>query len=168
MSAEAKLAELGLTLPSIPSPIANYVPFKRDGHVIYLSGQGPRKPDGGMITGKVGQDVTAETAYEHAKLIGLQLLAAARQAAGGSLDRRGLPGGQRGAGIQGSPEGDQRLLRLVCRGARRARPACPLGGRDGLAAEPDHGRDRGRDARGGVGRGPQGCVDPGTLLACAR
>jgi len=87
MSAEAKLAELGLTLPSIPSPIANYVPFKRDGHVIYLSGQGPRKPDGGMITGKVGQDVTAETAYEHAKLIGLQLLAAARQAAGGSLDR---------------------------------------------------------------------------------
>ena len=87
MSAEAKLAELGLTLPNIPTPVANYVPFKRDGHVIYLSGQGPRKPDGGMITGKVGENVTAEEAYEHAKLIGLQLLAAARQAAGGSLDR---------------------------------------------------------------------------------
>jgi len=46
MSSEDKLRELGLTLPTVPTPIGNYVPFKRDGHVIYLSGQGPRKPDG--------------------------------------------------------------------------------------------------------------------------
>jgi enamine deaminase RidA (YjgF/YER057c/UK114 family) len=86
MSAEAKLAELKLTLPTVPTPIANYVPFKRVGDVIYLSGQGPRKPDGGYHLGKVGRDVTIEQAYEHAKIVGLGLLAAAKMAAG-SLDK---------------------------------------------------------------------------------
>jgi enamine deaminase RidA (YjgF/YER057c/UK114 family) len=86
MSAEQKLAELGLTLPDVPTPLANYVPWRRDGHVIYLSGQGPRRPGGVLHTGKVGRDVTVEQAYEHAKLIGLGLLAAAKAAAG-SLDK---------------------------------------------------------------------------------
>ncbi len=86
MTAEEKLAQLGLQLPAVPTPVANYVPFKRDGHVIYLSGQGPRKPDGGFHLGKVGRDVTVEQAYEHAKLTGLGLLAAAKLAAG-SLDK---------------------------------------------------------------------------------
>jgi enamine deaminase RidA (YjgF/YER057c/UK114 family) len=86
MSPEEKLKELGLTLPTVPTPVANYVPFKRAGDVVYLSGQGPRKPDGSFHVGKVGRDVTWEEAYEHAKLTGLGLLAAARMAAG-SLDR---------------------------------------------------------------------------------
>ena len=86
MSAEQKLAELKLTLPQLPKPIGNYVPFKRAGDLIFLSGQGPRHPDGSPITGKVGRDVTVEQAYEHAKLIGLGLLAAAKQAAG-DLDK---------------------------------------------------------------------------------
>jgi enamine deaminase RidA (YjgF/YER057c/UK114 family) len=86
MSAEDKLRELGLTLPSIPNPVANYVPFRRDGNTIYISGQGPRKPGGGVFTGKVGKDVTTEEAYEHAKICGLSLLAVARLAAGG-LDK---------------------------------------------------------------------------------
>ncbi len=82
MTPEEKLAKLGLTLPTVPAPIANYVPFKRDGNTIYLSGQGPRRPDGSMCTGKVGRDVTVEQAYEHARLVGLGLLAAAKLAAG--------------------------------------------------------------------------------------
>jgi enamine deaminase RidA (YjgF/YER057c/UK114 family) len=86
MSAEQKLVELGLTLPQLPKPIGNYVPFKRAGDLIFLSGQGPRRPDGSPITGKVGRDVTVEEAYEHAKLIGLGLLAAAKLAAG-DLDK---------------------------------------------------------------------------------
>ena len=86
MSADQKLAVLGLTLPAIPTPVANYVPFKRAGDVIYLSGQGPRKPDGSWHTGKVGRDVTPEEAYEHARLTGLNLLAVAKMAAGG-LDK---------------------------------------------------------------------------------
>jgi enamine deaminase RidA (YjgF/YER057c/UK114 family) len=86
MTPEEKLKSLGLALPDVPAPIANYVPFKRDGATIYLSGQGPRKPDGTYHTGKVGKDVTWQQAYEHARLTGLGLLAAARAAAGG-LDR---------------------------------------------------------------------------------
>jgi enamine deaminase RidA (YjgF/YER057c/UK114 family) len=86
MSAEQKLAELGLKLPALPKPVGNYVPFKRAGDIIYLSGQGPRSTDGGLITGKVGRDVTVEQAYEHAKLIGLGLLAAAKLASG-DLDK---------------------------------------------------------------------------------
>ena len=83
---DERLVELGLTLPALPSPMANYVPFRRDGNVIYLSGQGPRTADGGFCTGKVGTDVDVAQAYEHAKLVGLQLLAVAKAAAG-SLDR---------------------------------------------------------------------------------
>jgi len=62
--------------------MANYVSFKRDGRTLYLSGQGPRRSDGSMATGKVGRDVSTEEAYEHAKLVGLGLLAAAKAAAG--------------------------------------------------------------------------------------
>ena len=86
MTAEQKLAQLGLTLPDVPKPVANYVPFKRDGQVIYLSGQGPRRADGTLHTGKVGRDVSVAEAYEHAKLVGLGLLAAAKRAAG-DLDK---------------------------------------------------------------------------------
>ena len=82
MTPEEKLAEMGLTLPKAPSPLANYVPFKRDGNTLYLSGQGPRRPDGTMLVGKVGRDVTWQEAYEHAKLVGLGLLSVAKRAAG--------------------------------------------------------------------------------------
>lgn len=87
MSPEDKLAQMGLTLPAVPAPAGNYVPWKRDGAIAYLAGQGPRKADGSFATGKVGGDVTVETAYEHAKLVGLQLLATARAAAGGDLSK---------------------------------------------------------------------------------
>jgi enamine deaminase RidA (YjgF/YER057c/UK114 family) len=82
MTPEEKLAKLGLVLPTVPSPVANYVPFKRDGNTVYLSGQGPRNADGTMATGKVGRDVSVEQAYGHARLVGLGLLAAAKMAAG--------------------------------------------------------------------------------------
>ena len=82
MTPEEKLKTLGLALPDLPKPIANYVPFKLDGRTIYLSGQGPRKADGGYHLGKVGRDVTWEQAYEHARTVGLGLLAAAKAAAG--------------------------------------------------------------------------------------
>jgi enamine deaminase RidA (YjgF/YER057c/UK114 family) len=82
MTPEEKLKTLGLTLPEAPKPIANYVPFKLDGTTIYLSGQGPRKPDGTYHVGRVGRDVTWQQAYEHARITALGLLAAARAAAG--------------------------------------------------------------------------------------
>ncbi len=86
MSADDNLAKLGITLPVMPAPIANYVRFKQVGDLVFLSGQGPRKPDGSNHTGKVGRDVTWEEAYDHAKLTGIGLLSAMKEAAG-SLDR---------------------------------------------------------------------------------
>ena len=82
MTPEEKLKSLGLTLPKVPTPVANYVPFKVDGHTIYLSGQGPRTPDGKLISGRVGEEISIEKAYECARLTGLGLLAAAKLAAG--------------------------------------------------------------------------------------
>lgn len=86
MSAEARLKELSLTLPEMPAPIANYVRFKRAGDLVFLSGQGPRLADGTIPSGKVGADVSVAEAYEHARLTGLGLLAAMKEAAG-SLDK---------------------------------------------------------------------------------
>jgi enamine deaminase RidA (YjgF/YER057c/UK114 family) len=86
MSAEQKLTELGLTLPTLGSPVANYVRFKRAGDIVYLSGQGPRNPDGSIPAGKVGKEFTTAQGYEFAKSTGLGLLAAMKEAAG-SLDK---------------------------------------------------------------------------------
>jgi enamine deaminase RidA (YjgF/YER057c/UK114 family) len=66
--------------------MANYLPFRHVGGLLYLSGQGPRDADGRLHTGRVGADVTVEEAYRHARLTGLNLLAVIR-AALGSLDR---------------------------------------------------------------------------------
>jgi enamine deaminase RidA (YjgF/YER057c/UK114 family) len=86
MSAEARLKQLGLTLPQVPAPVANYVPYRIAGQLLFLAGQGPRSADGSFLTGKVGGEVSVDEAYNRARIIGLQLLAATR-AALGSLDR---------------------------------------------------------------------------------
>ena len=85
MSAEARVKELGLDLSNPAGPIANYVAAVTTGKLVYLSGKGPTGPDGTMMAGKVGADLTTEQAYEQARLVGIQLLAALR-AHVGSLD----------------------------------------------------------------------------------
>ena len=86
MTPEQRLEALGLTLPPVPTPIANYVPYRFNGNVLYLSGQGPKRPDGSYRVGRLGRDISVEEAYQEARLTGLGLLAAAK-AALGSLDR---------------------------------------------------------------------------------
>jgi len=63
---EKRLQELGIILPECPTPAGNYVPFVFHDNLLFLSGQGPILDDGTKATGKVGLDVTAEQAYEHA------------------------------------------------------------------------------------------------------
>jgi hypothetical protein len=70
-SAEVRLRELGIELPKVPAPVANYVPAARLGNVIFLAGTGPIKPDGKLATGKVGIDVTLDEANQQARLSGL-------------------------------------------------------------------------------------------------
>src|SRR5690349_24361812 len=79
---DERLKELGIMLPEPPIPVANYVPFVRTGNLLFLSGQGPRVGLKEFKTGKVGSEVTAEEAYDHARLAGIQLLAVARHALG--------------------------------------------------------------------------------------
>ena len=85
MSPEAKLKELGLQLPTPPTPIASYVPWRRAGQLLYLSGQGPRDEAGQISIGRLGRDCSVERGYADARCVGLQLLATIR-AAIGSLD----------------------------------------------------------------------------------
>ena len=86
MSAEARLKELGIVLPEVMTPVANYLPYRIAGNLLFLAGQGPRDDKGTILTGKVGAEVSVEEAYRRARLIGLGLLAAMREALG-SLDR---------------------------------------------------------------------------------
>ncbi len=75
MQIEKRLAELGIVLPQAMGPQANYVNSVCTGDLLFLAGKGPHKPDGTMHKGKVGRDVTVDEAYQHARLVGLHLLA---------------------------------------------------------------------------------------------
>ena len=77
-----RLKQLGLDLPRPITPLANYVPFVMANGFLYLSGQGPRRSDGSLSTGKVGATVSTEQAYLDAQLTGLNLLATAHHALG--------------------------------------------------------------------------------------
>lgn len=79
---EAKLAELQITLPEAPKPVANYVNGVRAGNLIFLAGKGPRRADGTEITGKLGQDVTIEEGYEGARLTAINQLAVLKEMLG--------------------------------------------------------------------------------------
>jgi enamine deaminase RidA (YjgF/YER057c/UK114 family) len=85
-SPEARLRALGIELPRSPPPVANFVPYVREGSLLFLSGQGPMRADGYEPHGKVGRDFTTEQAYVHARMTGINLLAVMREALG-SLDR---------------------------------------------------------------------------------
>jgi enamine deaminase RidA (YjgF/YER057c/UK114 family) len=82
MTPEQRLAALGLSLPSVPIPVANYVPYRWAGNLLYLSGQGPKRPDGAYRIGRLGLNATVEEGYAEARLTGLQLLAVAKSALG--------------------------------------------------------------------------------------
>ena len=86
MGAEARLAELGLILPTPPKPVANYLPAVRHGDLLYVSGHGPFREDASLILGRVGADLDLDAGRLAARQVGLAVLATVR-ANLGSLDR---------------------------------------------------------------------------------
>ena len=86
MSFEAKLKELGLTLPAPPKPVANYVPVVRVGDLLFLSGVLPSRDGQLIMTGKLGGNLTIEPGIEASRVAVLNGLSIIRSAAG-SLDR---------------------------------------------------------------------------------
>lgn len=85
-SPDARLQELGLTLPNVPKPVAAYVHAVRTGNLVYVAGQIPTRDGKPVATGKVGKDLNLEQAKEAAKVATLNLLAALKDGAGG-LDK---------------------------------------------------------------------------------
>ncbi len=86
MRIEQRLKELGIDLPKATAPAANYVNAVLTGSLLFLAGKGPYRPDGTLHTGIVGQEVSVEEAYQHARLTGLHLIST-MQAELGDLDR---------------------------------------------------------------------------------
>lgn len=75
MNCYDRLHTRGLKLPQVPTPIGNFRHCTREGNLLFLSGQGPLDESGQLMTGKVGATVTADEAYWHAQMVGLNLLA---------------------------------------------------------------------------------------------
>ncbi len=71
---EERLAELNIELGEPTPPVANYVKAVQTGNLVFLSGHGPDRPDGGLVTGKVGSDLTLEEGQEAARLTAISLL----------------------------------------------------------------------------------------------
>jgi len=83
MRVEARLEELGITLPAPVRPVANYVRFVQTGNLLFISGTGPGRD---APRGKVDAEVSVEQAQQVAREVGLQIIATAKDALG-DLDR---------------------------------------------------------------------------------
>jgi enamine deaminase RidA (YjgF/YER057c/UK114 family) len=82
VTAEERLAELGLTVPEVVPPVAAYLPAVRSGAMVYTAGQIPMRDGVLVATGKVGDGVTPEVAYECARQCALNAMAAIRSVTG--------------------------------------------------------------------------------------
>jgi enamine deaminase RidA (YjgF/YER057c/UK114 family) len=79
---ESRLSLAGLTLPVPMPPTANYVPFRRTGNLLYLSGHGPKLPDGSYMRGRLETAEDISRGYEAARQTALNMLATIKMAIG--------------------------------------------------------------------------------------
>lgn len=83
---DARLAELGITLPDAPAPAANYVPFVVVGNLVHISGQISQN-EAGLIKGRLGETLSVEEGADAARRCGISLLAQLKKACGGDFGR---------------------------------------------------------------------------------
>jgi enamine deaminase RidA (YjgF/YER057c/UK114 family) len=84
---DARLKELDIVLPTPPAPVASYVPFVVAGKLVFISGQVTISPDGLKYVGIVGKDLSLDDGKAAARLCAINVLAQAKAACGGDLDR---------------------------------------------------------------------------------
>jgi enamine deaminase RidA (YjgF/YER057c/UK114 family) len=84
---EKRLAELGITLAPAPAAVANYVPFVRSGNLVFVSGQLPLKDGKLAFVGKLGAELGIEEGATAARLCAINIIAQAKAACDGDLDR---------------------------------------------------------------------------------
>ena len=87
MSTSETLKKLNIELPNAPDPVGAYVAFKKIGKLIFISGQLPIGKDGNLIKGKIGKKLSLTDGQKAAKLCAINILAQAKKAAGGDLDK---------------------------------------------------------------------------------
>lgn len=73
---ESRISELGIVLKKPSAPAGNYVNAVRTGNLVFMAGKGPNLPEGGYVTGKVGETLSVKEGYEAAKLVAYAQLAA--------------------------------------------------------------------------------------------
>ncbi len=79
---EARLKELGISLPDLPAPVANYVPVVRTGNLLFVAGQVPFVDGKVAVTGTVGADVSEEDGVRAARICAINILAQVKTAIG--------------------------------------------------------------------------------------
>ena len=84
---EENIKQLGIEIPDLPSPLANYVPYKVSDSVVYVSGQGPVKNGELVFKGKVGEDITVEDGIKAAETCCINIIAALKTSINGDWDR---------------------------------------------------------------------------------
>jgi len=84
---EKRLEELGLVLPTPVAPVANYVPYVKCGHEVFISGQVSVTADGKLIKGRLGEDLNVKRGQEAARACGLNLIAQMKSACAGDLTK---------------------------------------------------------------------------------
>ena len=87
MTASEALKKLNIELPIAPDPVGAYVAFKKTGKLIFISGQLPIGKDGNLIKGKIDKELSLTDGQNAAKLCAINILAQAKKAAGGDLDK---------------------------------------------------------------------------------
>ena len=84
---EENIKKLGIEIPDMPTPLANYVPFKVSDNVVYVSGQGPVKNGELVYLGKVGEDITIDDGIKAAELCCINIIAALKKSINGDWNR---------------------------------------------------------------------------------
>mmetsp|Transcript_19019 Transcript_19019/g.44707 ORF Transcript_19019/g.44707 Transcript_19019/m.44707 type:complete len:162 (-) Transcript_19019:67-552(-) len=84
---EARLAQLGISIPKAVAPAANYIPWCRMGNLVFISGQIPKTEDNTLLKGKLGANYSLEEGRAAARLCGVNLVSQMREACGGDLDK---------------------------------------------------------------------------------
>ena len=84
---ETNIKQLGIIIPDISAPLANYVPYKVSDNILYISGQGPVSDSKLIYKGKVGEDISIDDGIKAAELCCINIIAALKKSINGDWNR---------------------------------------------------------------------------------